>query len=223
MAVAVVDPASAPPISVHPNKKHYVYRYFPPGVRKPVNAKAIADVPAASRDLVLVVPDDVEAPAGLAYVADLRAAQGDGSFPYKVVATAELERTLDESRPVVATAKPAQPAPTAKSPGSKPASSPIGAPTAPTARQYAADDKVTLYSTTWCGVCKQAKRWLENKGIPYVEKDVEETDGVREEMLQHADEAGVPRGSITGVPVIWVKRRLLTGFNPAAIERLLGT
>ncbi len=32
---------------------------------------------------------------------------------------------------------------------------------------------VTMYTTTWCGYCKNTKRYLERKGIAFQEIDIE--------------------------------------------------
>lgn len=32
---------------------------------------------------------------------------------------------------------------------------------------------VVLYATDWCGYCKQTKRFLDSKGIPFKEFDIE--------------------------------------------------
>ena len=78
-----------------------------------------------------------------------------------------------------------------------------------------------MFSASWCGVCKQAARWFNNKGIPFTEKDVEKTPGARQEMQQLAQKAGIPASQLSGVPVISVKGKIVQGFNPQTIERLL--
>ncbi len=198
--VEAPDLAQAPAVQVDAAKAGYVYRYCPAGSRKAEVATRLDAIPEAARDLVVVVPDDVQVPPGVVYVADLRGATGPVTA--RPVLSAELDQTLESARgPAVAAAA----APTPSAP-SKPA---------------AGAEPIILYSASWCGVCKQARRYFENKGLPFVEKDIEQDEGARDEMLRHADEAQVPRGSISGVPVIWVKRRLLMGFDAAAIERLL--
>ena len=205
--------APAPPIRVHPDERH-IYRYFPAGEARPKTVKSISDVPKEARDLVLVVPDEVSAPAGMTYVADLREERGDGSYPVRVVASAELERTLAETRgPAAAEEKPPEPngAPgqaAASGKGQAAASAPSG---------------VIMFSTSWCGVCAQARRWLRNKDIQFVEKDVEKLAGAREEMERLAAQAGLPKSQLRGVPIFWVNGHMLPGFDAAAIERALGS
>lgn len=83
--------------------------------------------------------------------------------------------------------------------------------------------KVTVYSAEWCGACKQAKRWLESKKIPYLERDVEKDPKALSAMAEDARRAGVSPESLGGgVPVIVVGDKIFSGFNPQEIERALG-
>jgi len=81
-----------------------------------------------------------------------------------------------------------------------------------------ADASVVVYGASWCSACRQAESWLEDNGVPFVEKDIEEDPEARAEMQRKARAAGVPT---TGIPVIDVNGRLLTGFDPRAMQRAL--
>jgi len=78
-----------------------------------------------------------------------------------------------------------------------------------------------MFSTTWCGVCGQARRWFDNKGIKITELDVEKDPKARAQMQALAKKAGFPAERLSGVPVIWVMGRMLAGFNPQPIERII--
>lgn len=82
----------------------------------------------------------------------------------------------------------------------------------------AGDASVVVYGASWCGACRQAESWLEANGIPFEDKDIEEDPAARAEMQRKARAAGVPT---TGIPVIDVNGRLLTGFDPGAMQRAL--
>jgi glutaredoxin len=197
----------APKLRVHPEESGLVFRYFEDGQRKPKTALSIDKVPKQSRDLVLVVPESIELAAGTVAVADLRKAKADGSYPYKLVPVAQLDRQIDErfkTQDSSSTAK-------ANAPQSTKALS----------KKAGGPNNIILFSASWCGVCTQARRWFNNKGIPFVEKDVEKAKGARREMHELAKKAGVDPSQLTGVPVIWIKGKLLMGFNPQTIERLL--
>lgn len=82
----------------------------------------------------------------------------------------------------------------------------------------AGDASVVVYGASWCGACRQAESWLEANGVPFVEKDIEQDPEARAEMQRKARAAGVPT---SGIPVIDINGRLLTGFDPGAMRRAL--
>lgn len=71
--------------------------------------------------------------------------------------------------------------------------------------------RVVLYSTRWCGHCKQAKAYFKANKIPFSEFDVEKT---------RKGQADFKRMKGRGVPIILVGESRLNGFSPAAFERL---
>lgn len=77
---------------------------------------------------------------------------------------------------------------------------------------------VVVYSAVWCGFCKKAKTWLTERGVPFVERDVEKMPGAQEELSAKLKAAGVPGG---GVPVIDWAGTIVMGFDVAQMERLL--
>jgi glutaredoxin len=217
-APAAPATATAPTITVKAGEKH-LYRYFPAGGTALKTANSLDDVPTASREAVLVIPDGVDVPPGLAYVADLRQPAADGTYPVKVLTQAEFDAAIAAARPA------SPPAGAAAAGGNAPA--PSRAPGAPnaasgkTTAQNAGKNEVIMFSTSWCGVCSQARRYFKNKGIDFVERDVEEEAGAAEEMRRRATEAGLDPRSLTGVPVIWVNGRMFPGFDPNQISRAL--
>ncbi|WP_397449661.1 glutaredoxin family protein [Pseudomonas sp. NA-150] len=74
--------------------------------------------------------------------------------------------------------------------------------------QVSSQAKVTLYATDWCGYCKQTRRFLDSKGIPYTEFDIEKSAEGRK-----AYEALGGRG----IPMIVVNGTLIRGFSPEEI------
>jgi glutaredoxin len=70
--------------------------------------------------------------------------------------------------------------------------------------QVATQARVTLYATDWCGYCKQTRRFLDSKGIPYTEFDIEKSAEGRK-----AYEALGGRG----IPLIDVNGTLIRGFS----------
>jgi len=66
-----------------------------------------------------------------------------------------------------------------------------------------------LFSAEWCGYCRQAKRYLNEKKIAYTEYDIDTPDGMR---------AMVESGGGRGVPVLLWQGQKISGFSPAAYD-----
>jgi glutaredoxin len=75
---------------------------------------------------------------------------------------------------------------------------------------------VTMYSASWCGVCRKARKFLDEKGVAFVEKDVEKDAGAADELARKARAAGV---NVNGVPVFDVGGHLMSGFDPDGLLR----
>jgi mycoredoxin len=44
-------------------------------------------------------------------------------------------------------------------------------------------DRIRMYTTPWCGYCRQLKRQLDAEGIDYAEIDIERTPGAAEFVM----------------------------------------
>ena len=64
--------------------------------------------------------------------------------------------------------------------------------------------KVVMYSASWCGVCKKARRYFEENNIAYTEYDIEK---------DAKGKADFNRLKARGVPVILVGRKRMNGFS----------
>lgn len=42
---------------------------------------------------------------------------------------------------------------------------------------------IKMYTTTWCGDCRNAKRFLKEQGIPYEEINIEQSEGAAEYVM----------------------------------------
>jgi glutaredoxin len=67
-----------------------------------------------------------------------------------------------------------------------------------------ADGGVTIYTTEWCGVCKRAKAFFRQNGVPFREWDVEKSDYGELKFRQLGG---------SGVPVITVGAEKMMGFD----------
>lgn len=180
--------------------------------------QSVADVPIAGRDVVRVI--DPNRDEGLTsdkiFLADLRVARADGTFPVRIATRAELDAIALSRRqakgPTLASAAPsssAPPVPTANAGGDP------GRPD-PNANGRPA---VIIYGASWCGPCHEAEAYFRSKGISYVEKDIEKEPGAGREMQAKLEKAGKRGGSI---PVLDVRGKILVGFNPRAVDEALG-
>jgi glutaredoxin-like YruB-family protein len=70
---------------------------------------------------------------------------------------------------------------------------------------------VIIYTTTWCGFCKMAKKYMDELGISYQEKDVERDPAAGMEAVQKSGQMGVP--------VIDVNGTIIVGFNKPALDQ----
>jgi glutaredoxin len=70
---------------------------------------------------------------------------------------------------------------------------------------------VVMYSTVWCGYCKQARAYFAQNNIPYTDYDVEQSA----EAKQNYDAIGG-----RGVPVIFIGQSRMNGFSAASFEYL---
>ena len=62
--------------------------------------------------------------------------------------------------------------------------------------------KITIYSTTWCGFCKQAKEFFKSKGLDFTELDVEKDPKAAEAMVAKSKQQGVPVIDIDGTIIV---------------------
>lgn len=83
----------------------------------------------------------------------------------------------------------------------------------------AADGKIIVYKTAWCGVCKKLEAYLKRKGVDYVAKDIEKDREAAAELQAKAKDKGIQTGS---VPVIDIGGELLVGFDRSRLEKMLG-
>lgn len=162
----------------------------------------VTDVPVTARDVVRVA-DPVKDPPKLddIFVADLRNLGAGGAYPVRTMSRTEFEKLAVERR---------------QKNGNGSVLAPKGAESAPPA---AARPTVIIYGASWCGPCHQAAAYLKRRGVPFIEKDIEEDRVAAREMQTKLASAGMRGGSI---PVMDVKGKMLVGFDQNAVDRALG-
>lgn len=73
--------------------------------------------------------------------------------------------------------------------------------------------EVTVYSTSWCGFCHQAKKYFDSIGVKYNDINVEEDHKAAEEMVKKSGQMGVP--------VITIGDSTIVGYNRPKIDEAL--
>ena len=76
----------------------------------------------------------------------------------------------------------------------------------------AVDRSVTVFSTVWCGVCKQAKSHLKARGVSFTEYDIETNNHGKAEFKRLGGR---------GVPLILVGAQRMSGFSSDRLDRML--
>lgn len=148
-------------------------------------------VPEDARALVRVVDTthDQAADSDMVFVVDLRQAGADGLF-----AVSRMKRSELEARALARRA---------------------GKGTGPTTK---GEPDVIIYGAEWCGPCHQAAAFLTQRGVPFVEKDIEKDPGAAREMQAKLAKSGMRGGSI---PVLDVRGTIIVGFSAQAVAGAL--
>jgi mycoredoxin len=58
--------------------------------------------------------------------------------------------------------------------------------------------ELTVYSSPYCGDCREAKRFLAQHNIPYKEVDITTTPGAADEIVKRTGKRAVPQFVIDG-------------------------
>lgn len=72
---------------------------------------------------------------------------------------------------------------------------------------------VTLYTASWCAFCRATKDYLDKKGVPYTEKDVDSDRAIAEESVRLSGQ--------TGIPVLDIGGQIIVGFDRPRIDAAL--
>ncbi len=170
----------------------------------------IADVPEKAREKVrVVVATQREGTGRLVYVADLRKAKGDGTYPVHTLTRAQWDEIGAERR----TARLEALAPSAR----PPIPVPSGEAPSKSATDGQAGVVAIIYGAEWCKPCHDAARYLQRLGVKVVEKNVEEDPLAQREMQTKLTRANLP--GTASIPIIDVGGRILVGFSPPALQR----
>lgn len=167
------------------------------------------EVPDPCRNDVIVVnlnlPPEQRLSATKVIVADLETKEG-GYFKLAVKDRAGFEKALKLKRKW------------RLSPPRKPLPGVDLSKQAPSAMPAAQRDGIVLYTASWCGYCKRARKFFKQNGIPFIEKDIEKDQNGAVEMQTKCAMAGL---ECNGVPVIDWQGRMIPGFDQAMVAQLM--
>lgn len=74
--------------------------------------------------------------------------------------------------------------------------------------------KVTIYSTPTCPWCKTTKKFLQDNGVQYEDKDVASDLSARQDMMTKSGQMAVP--------VVDVDGRIIVGYDEPQLKEALG-
>jgi len=76
----------------------------------------------------------------------------------------------------------------------------------------------TIYGASWCKPCHDTAKYLKQRGVTVVDKDIDENPVAAAEMRQKLERAGRSGSSI---PVIDLMGQILVGFSPMALDQAI--
>lgn len=82
-----------------------------------------------------------------------------------------------------------------------------------TAAYTSAAHDVTVYTAPWCGWCRKTLAFLDERGVEYVNKDIEADE-------EFADELEEKTGG-RSIPLVEIDGSLIRGYNPGEMAALL--
>jgi glutaredoxin len=185
--------ASAPP-TVTEASGDLLFTWIDPQGGGHVEQKA-SEVPAHARQNVRVADPARDPPPDQVWVVDLRTAGPGGVYPVRTIKRAEWEAIALARR-----------------------DGGVLVPRSASSTPPPAQPQVIIYGASWCGPCHQAAAHLKQKGVPFIEKDIEQDSSAAREMQAKLAKAGKRGGSI---PVLDVKGRILIGFDAPSLDAAL--
>ena len=81
-------------------------------------------------------------------------------------------------------------------------------------------EPVIIYSASWCGWCKVAKKFLKDNNVEFVERNFDDAE-VRSELANIAKRLGY-KGRLNAIPLFIIKNKIILGYSPKEILCLLG-
>jgi glutaredoxin 3 len=79
---------------------------------------------------------------------------------------------------------------------------------------------ITMYTTTWCPRCKEARAWMAANGVSYTERDIEANDANEAECKRYNPKGSIPTTVVDGAVLIgFGERHFRDAIDGAARRR----
>jgi glutaredoxin len=75
------------------------------------------------------------------------------------------------------------------------------------------NEKVVVYSTSWCQFCKKTREYLIANNIPFEDRDIEKGDAAIDQLYQSIGAKAIPQ--------IVVGNKIISGFNQVLLAQEL--
>ena len=75
------------------------------------------------------------------------------------------------------------------------------------------EQKVVIYSTSWCKFCKATREYLEANNIPYIDRDIEKGDELTDQLYATIGAKAIPQ--------VVIGNKIISGFNKGLISEAL--
>jgi glutaredoxin-like YruB-family protein len=73
--------------------------------------------------------------------------------------------------------------------------------------------RVVVYTTSWCGWCRKTLAFLDQRGVTYENRNIEEDEMWREELIE--------KTGGTSIPVVEIDGEIVRGYDPQRMAALL--
>ncbi len=205
---AVPTSNALPPLKLEDDTQHLLLTWIDDKGDFHVVQK-VSDVPKQGRSAVRVVETNQDEGTGqLVYVANLTKKRSDGTYPVATMTRAawnekgasRRKERLEALAPGASVAPPSSAAPNG------------------TAAPAHGGVVAILYGASWCKPCHDAQRYLEQRGVKVIHKDIESDAVARREMQQKLAANHLSTGEI---PIIDIGGHILVGFSANAIDQAL--
>jgi len=177
-----------------------------PGALREEEPLVIAKLPGAGREPAPQATVDAAEESWYQYVdarGSIRFAQSLGEVPRELRARAmRMEMSVPIQKASTASPRRARP--------------PRAAPPDPDQVWGGSSGEVIIYTATWCAACKRAMAHMDEAGVDYVNKDIEDDPGAQEEYLEKS-------GGRRGIPLIDVGGQIMQGYSKRGLDRLLAS